>query len=193
MFYTAIASSSNIFLKNCFIFFSLILLCSCTPNKNYDNDGYLQQRSPISYSSDIFIKPKVQTMRRLNPLKLLFVVVYSKLNQQYEVEWNLNILKTIIMESEYVTDDDRKYFMDNFSTANTDYQQWSPDKHDQLERFTEKYFNPYKSADLFLPFQDCQTFTYALTDEMLNELGHKDTVKRYHIRQKAAERLCGLD
>ncbi|CAF0905270.1 unnamed protein product [Didymodactylos carnosus] len=185
--------SSNIFLKYFFVLFSLILSCSCTTNKksNY-NDRYLEQHSPTS-SSDIFIKPKPQLMRRLNPLKLMFVVAYSKLNKQYEVEWNLDVLKTIISESEQVTEDDKKYFMDNFSTANTDYQEWSSDKHDQLERFTEKYFNPYKSADFFLPFQDCKTFTYALTDEMLTEFGQMDEIKRSRVRQKAAKTLCDLD
>jgi len=131
-------------------------------------------------------------MRRLNPLKLLFTVVHTPDKiPHYSVEWNLSLLKTMLLESSQVSDDDKALFVSEFSNDENDYTQWSPEKHDQLERFTEKYFNPYKLADSFLPFIDCPAFTYALTDEMLSDLQpNVDPRRRADIRAKAVARLC---
>ena len=142
-----------------------------------------------------FIKPKVQVMRRVNPLKLLFNVVYNP-NQtpQYALDWNLSFLRTMLLESTFVTDEDKTLFLMKFSNIENDYPQWSQEHHDQLERFTEKYFNLYASPDTFLPFLHCQVLTYAITDEMLNDLHTKiDDEKRSKIRAKAVERLCDID
>lgn len=146
--------------------------------------------------SDVtFIKPNISTMRRLNPLKLFFTVVYNpNKTPQYSIEWNLSFLKTMILESTFVNDDDKTLFLMKFSNIENDYPRWSQEHHDQLERFTEKYFNVYQSPDTFLPFLDCPALTYAVTDEMLNDLNQKiDEEKRSKVRAKAVEHLCDIE
>ena len=142
-----------------------------------------------------FLKPKANIMRRLNPLKLLFTVAYvpSK-NPPYSIEWNFPLLKTMLLESFFVTDEDKALFITEFSNQLADYADWSDEKHNQFERFTEKYFNLYKSPDTFLPFVDCSALTYALTDEMINDLQPNIAeYKRAEIRAKAVGRLCESD
>jgi hypothetical protein len=158
------------------------------------NPHHLKQELSSSSSSSMttFLKPKANIMRRLNPLKLLFTVAHSPRNDiPYSVEWNLSALKTMFLESTHVPDEDKALFIAEFSNFDNDYDEWSPEKHDQLERFTEKYLNPYRSVESFLPLADCQAFTYALTDEMLNDLqpGVPER-KRAEIRAKTVKRLC---
>jgi hypothetical protein len=142
-----------------------------------------------------FLKPKANIMRRLNPLKLLFTVAYvPEQNPQYSVEWNLPLLETMLLESSHVSDEDKALFMMEFSNHKNDYADWSAEKHNELERFTEKYLNVYKSPDTFLPFADCPALTYALTDEMINDLQPTiDDRKRAEIRAKAVGRLCDFE
>jgi hypothetical protein len=164
----------------------LMLFVILTNGKPYSMDDQ-------SYSSKaIFLKPKANIMRRLNPLKLLFTVVYvPKREQPYSIEWNLPLLKTMLLESSYVTDEDKALFVTEFSNHLTDYADWSTEKQYQLERFTEKYFNIYKAPNTFLPFMDCPALTYALTDEMINDLQPNiDQRRRAEIRAKAVRRLC---
>ncbi len=139
-----------------------------------------------------FIKPKADQMRRLNPLKLFFTVVHtSEKNPHYSVEWNLPFLKTMLLESTHVSDDDKKLFLEKFSNTENDYATWTPEQHDQLERFTEKYFNVYQSPESFLPFVDCPALTYAIADEMLDNVHPNiSQEKRSKYRAKAVERLC---
>ena len=134
-------------------------------------------------------------MRRLNPLKLLFTVAHVPgRDPAYSVEWNLAVLKTMLLESSHVTDEDKALFMLEFGQHVNDYADWSADKHDQLERFTEKYFSLYKSPDTFLPFVDCAALTYALTDEVINDLyPHADEGKRNEARERSASHLCGAE
>ncbi|CAF1393327.1 unnamed protein product [Rotaria sordida] len=145
-----------------------------------------------SSPTTIFIKPKANVMRRLNPLKLFFTVAYTPTQEPpYSIEWNLSLLKTMLLESNHVSNDDKELFLMKFSNIENDYADWSFEKHDELERFTEKYFNLYKSPDLFLPFRDCSALTYALTEEMLNDLQlNVNDEKRSKIRAKAVQRLC---
>ena len=134
-------------------------------------------------------------MRRLNPLKLLFTVAYvPESNPQYSVEWNLAVLKTMFMESSHVSDEDKALFMMEFANTENDYADWSAEKRERLERLTEKYLNLYKSPDTFLPFVDCSALTYALTDEMINDIQPNiDERKRAEVRAKAVGRLCDME
>jgi len=162
------------------------------------NDGkphQLDEQSSSTPITAVFIKPKATIMRRLNPLKLLFTVVYvPEQSPHYSVEWNLPLLKTMLLESPYVTDEDKAIFIMEFMDQIEDYANWSEEKRNQLERFTEKYFNVYKSPDTFLPFIDCSALTYALTDEMINDIHPNiDERKRAEIRAKAVGRLCDSD
>ncbi|UJR37252.1 hypothetical protein I4U23_029961 [Adineta vaga] len=143
-------------------------------------------------SNAIFLKPKANIMRRLNPLKLFFTVAYvPERNPQYSVEWNFPLLQTMLLESSFVTDEDKASFLTEFSEQLSDYANWSDEKHNQLERFTEKYFNLYKTPDTFLPFVDCTALTYALTDEMINDIHPTiDQQKRAEVRNRAVARLC---
>ena len=158
----------------------------------YGKSNHLQE--DLSSSKVEFIKPKTNIMRRLNPLKLFFTVVHTPHQYPYYlIEWNLPFLQTMLLESTYVSDDDKALFM-KFSNAENDYAKWSPEQHDQLERFTEKYFNLYKSPNLFLPFLDCSALTYAITDEMLNDARPYINDKiRSKIRAIAVERLCNIE
>lgn len=142
-----------------------------------------------------FLKPNASKMRRINPLKLFFTVVYKpNQNPHYSIDWNLPFLKTMLLESTHVSDDDKTLFLMKFSNIENDYANWSEEQQDQLERFTEKYFNLYESPNSFLPFLDCPALTYAITDEMLNDLHPKiDERKRAKVRAKAVERLCDSD
>jgi hypothetical protein len=169
-----------------FLFFFFVTLNNGKPHA-------LDEQS--SSSTAEFLKPKANIMRRLNPLKLLFTVAYiPDKDPQYSVEWNFPLLKTMLLESSYVTDEDKALFIMEFSNQLKDYAHWSEEKHNQLERFTEKYFNVYKSPDTFLPFIDCSALTYALTDEMINDLQPNiDERKRADIRAKAVDRLCDLN
>jgi hypothetical protein len=153
-----------------------------------------QSSSPHSPTA-VFLKPKANIMRRLNPLKILFTVAYvPEKSPKYSVEWNLPLLKTMLLESSYVSDEDKAIFITEFIDQIDDYANWSEEKHNQLERFTEKYFNVYKSPDTFLPFIDCSALTYALTDEMINDLQpNVDERKRAEIRARAVGRLCDSD
>lgn len=155
------------------------------------NVGTSQHIEEVSSTTAVFIKPKANVMRRLNPLKLLFSVAYIPKTSSYSVEWNFPLLKTMLLESSYVTDEDKADFITEFSSHLDEYADWSEEKRTQLERFTEKYFNIYKSPDMFLPFLDCPVLSYALMDEMINDLRpNLDERKRAEIREKAASRLC---
>jgi hypothetical protein len=164
------------------LFFLVILIHG---NPHYNNE---QSSSPMV----TFIKPNTNKMRRINPLKLFFTVVHKPTQSpHYSIEWNLPFLKTMLLESTHVNDDDKTLFLMKFSNIEGDYPEWSEEQHDQLERFTEKFFNLYQSPDSFLPFIDCPALTYAITDEMLNGLHPLiDEEKRSKVRAKAVERLC---
>jgi len=164
------------------LFFLVILIHG---NPHYNNE---QSSSPMV----TFIKPNTNKMRRINPLKLFFTVVHTPTKSpHYSIEWNLPFLKTMLLESTHVSDDDKASFLMKFSNIINDYGDWSEEQHDELERFTEKYFNLYQSPNSFLPFLDCPALTYAITDEMLNDLHPSiDEEKRSKIRAKAVERLC---
>lgn len=173
------------------IIIQFLLICFITLNHGKPHKYDEQSSSPTVE----FLKPKANIMRRLNPLKLLFTVAYvPQQNPPYSIEWNLPLLKTMLLESSYVSDEDKALFIMEFSNQLNDYADWSEEKHNQLERFTEKYFNLYKSPDTFLPFIDCSALTYALTDEMINDLQPNiDERKRAEIRAKAVGRLCDSD
>ncbi len=173
------------------IIIEFLLIFFVTLNNGKPHKLYEQSSS----STAVFLKPKANIMRRLNPLKLLFTVAYvPENNPHYYVEWNFPLLKTMLLESSYVTDEDKALFITEFSNQLNDYAHWSEEKRNQLERFTEKYFNVYKSPDAFLPFIDCSALTYALTDEMINDLQPNiDERKRADIRAKAVGRLCDLN
>ncbi|CAF4510474.1 unnamed protein product [Rotaria sp. Silwood2] len=163
-----------------FIFFSYI----------DGNPHNIHENSPSS--TTIFIKPKRNIMRHLNPLKLFFTVAYTPTQDpHYSIEWNLSLLKTMLLESKHVSNDDKALFLTKFSNIDNDYANWSLEKHNELERFTEKYFNIYNSPNSFLPFIDCHALTYAITDEMLNDLPLSITdEKRSKIRAKAGVGSC---
>lgn len=146
----------------------------------------------LDQPSVTYFKPKANVMRRLNALKLLFTVACVRDHQPYcSVEWNLPVLEKIIEKSSIVNDEDKSYFEKEFADYELDYPMWSQEKHDKLERFTEKYFNLYQSVDSFLPFLDCKALTYALTDEMINDMHQTlGAAKREEIRARAAKRLC---
>lgn len=156
------------------------------------NHGKLEElEEPSSTPTVDFIKPKPNIMRRLNPLKVLFTVAHIPETSSYSVEWNLPLLKTMLLESEHVTDEDKALFITQFSDQIDDYANWSEEKRYALERFTEKYFNLYKSPDVFLPFIDCTALTYALMDEMISGFRIAvDEQKRAKFRSQAVERLC---
>jgi hypothetical protein len=156
----------------------------------HGNPVHLHQQSSTPLVT--FIKPNGSTMRRLNPLKLFFTVAHRPAQSpHYSIEWNLSFLRTMLLESTKVSDDDKTLFLMKFSNIENDYPQWTQEQHDQLERFTEKYFNLFKSPESFLPFIDCPALTYAITDEMLSDLHVKiDEEKRSKVRAKAVERLC---
>lgn len=100
----------------------------------------------------------------------------------------------MFMESSHVSDEDKALFMMEFANTENDYADWSDEKRERLERLTEKYFNLYKSPDTFLPFVDCSALTYALTDEMINDIQpNVDERKRAEIRAKAVGRLCDME
>ncbi|CAF1326730.1 unnamed protein product [Adineta steineri] len=149
----------------------------------------------LSPSTAVFIKPKANILRRLNPLKLLFTVAYTPTQiPHYKIEWNLPFLKTMLLESTHVTNDDKDLFSEKFINTENDYANWTPEQHNELERFTEKYFNMYQSPDLFLPFIDCPALTYAITDEMLNDVHPNiNEEKRTKVRKQAVERLCDFE
>jgi len=155
----------------------------------------IQLHDQTSSSAVTFLKSDPSTIRRINPLKLFFTVVHNPTRTpNYSIEWNLPFLRTMILESTQVSDDDKTLFLLKFNNAENDYADWSQEEHDQLERFTEKYFNLFKSPDSFLPFLDCRALTYAITDEMINDLHpHIDEQKRSKIRAKAVERLCDTE
>jgi hypothetical protein len=171
------------------IIIQFMLIFLVTLNNGKPHKLVEQTSSPTA----TFIKPKASIMRRLNPLKLLFSVAHvPHQSPEYSVEWNLSLIKTMLLESSYVTDEDKALFITEFSNLN-DYADWPAEKHYELERFTEKYFNIYKSPNTFLPFIDCPALTYALTDEMINDLHPKiDERKRAEIRAKAVDRLCDI-
>ena len=152
-------------------------------------------REQSSSPAATFLKPKAAILRRLNPLKVLFTVAHvPERDQPYSVEWNLAVLKTMLLESPHVTDEDKALFMQEFGQHIKDYAHWSADKHNELERFTEKYLNLYKSPDTFLPFIDCRALTNALTDEMINDLHPNiDDEKRAEARARSVERLCDAE
>ena len=160
------------------ILFFLITLIHGNPHQFHE-----QLPSPPA----TFIKPKASMIRRLNPLKLLFTVAHTpEQNPHYSVEWNLPFLKTMLLESTHVSDDDKTLFLIKFSNVKNDYAKWSEEQHDELERFTEKYFNVYQSPESFLPFLDCPALTYAITDEMLNNLQPKiDEEKTFKSSSKS--------
>jgi len=170
------------------IIIELLLICYITLNsgKPHNLDEQTTTRTVT------FIKPKANIMRRLNPLKLLFTVAHvPHSDQPYSVEWNFPLLQTMLLESSYVSDEDKITFVSEFVNQLNKYAEWSDEKRNELERFTENYFNLYKSPDTFLPFIDCSALTYALTDEMINDLQpHASEQKRAEIRAKAVSRLC---
>ncbi|CAF2134831.1 unnamed protein product [Rotaria magnacalcarata] len=169
------------------IIFQYILIFLVTLNSGKPQETEDAASSPTA----IFIKPKAIIMRRLNPLKLLFNVAHIPETSSYSVEWNFPLLKTILLESSYVTDEDKTLFIKEFINQVNDYANWSNEKHYELERFTEKYFNIYKSPDEFLPFNDCSALTYGLMNEMINDLQPNISErKRTEILERAAGRLC---
>jgi hypothetical protein len=178
-------------MRKSMIIIQFLLIFFITLNNGKPHHLNEQSSSPTA----IFFKPKANIMRRLNPLKLLFTVAYvPQQSPHYSVEWNFPLLKTMLLESSHVSDEDKALFITQFINQLNDYADWSEEKHNQLERFTEKYFDVYKSADAFLPFVDCSALTYALTDEMINDLQpNADEHKRAQIRTKAVERLCDSD
>lgn len=139
-----------------------------------------------------FIKTKPAEMRHVNPLKLFFNVVYaSDPVPSCSLEWNFSFLKSILLESAVVPLADKQFFLDHYSPLNPPYDKWTANDRDRLERFTEKYFDIYKSPQDFLPFRDCPALSYAIVDQMLNELqANLPERRRQLIRQRAAERLC---
>jgi hypothetical protein len=170
----------------------LIILLSLTVSI----DGNQASASQTTVSSlATFIKPNANIMRRLNPLKLLFNVVYQPAQTpSYSVEWNFSFLKTILLESTHVTDEDKQYFVETVADIEHNYGRWSVEQHEKFERFTEKYFNLYKSPASFLPMQDCSSFTFAVMDEILNDLQPNiNQDKRSQVRAKAVERLCNVE
>lgn len=167
--------------------FLLFFFVTLNMSKSLNSDEH-----SVSSPTAVFLKPKATIMRRLNPLKLLFTVAHIPgKSSSYSIEWNIPLLKTMLLESSYVTDEDKALFLMEFNDQLDDYADWSTEKHEQLERFTEKYFNIFKSPETFLPFLDCSALTYALTDEMINDLQPNITErKRAEIRSKAVDRLC---
>jgi hypothetical protein len=170
-----------------------LLLCSLIVSSIYGNPFHLDEQS--SSSSVTFIKSDPNKIRRINPLKLFFTIVHNPTQSpHYSIEWNLPFLKVMLLESTQVSDDDKTLFLMNFSNIENDYPQWSEEQHNQLERFTEKYFNVFSSPDSFLPFIDCPALTYAITDEMLNVLQpNSDEEKRSKVRTTAIQRLCNSE
>lgn len=131
-------------------------------------------------------------MRYINPLKLFFNAVYMPdSTPSCSLEWNFDFLKSFILESSHVSESDKQFFLEHYSPLNPPYEEWTWNQHDQLERFTEKYFDLYKSPEQFLPFQDCPALSSAIVDQMLDDLQpnipHR---KRQLIRKHAAHRLC---
>lgn len=148
------------------------------------------------HSSVTFLKPSPQHIRRINPMKFFFTVVHNPdQTPAYFLEWNLPFLKTMLLESTQVSDEDKIIFQMKFANRQDQYADWSTEDRDQLERFTEKYFNLYSSPDTFLPFLDCSALTYAITDEMLKVLHptNLDEEKRSKARTRAVQRLCNSD
>lgn len=139
-----------------------------------------------------FIKTKASEMRNINPLKLFFNVVYAPDPiPSCHLEWNFSFLKTLLLESSLVSSEDKQFFLDHYNPFNPPYDKWTPTDHEELERFTEKYLDIYKSPEDFLPFRDCPALSYAIVDQMLNELQPKlPDRRRQLIRQRTAERLC---
>ncbi|CAF3178536.1 unnamed protein product [Rotaria socialis] len=169
------------------IIFQYMLIFLVTLNSGEPHEIEDASSSPTA----VFIKPKANIMRRLNPLKLLFNVAHILETSTYSVEWNFPLLKTMLLESSYVSDEDKALFIKEFVNQVNDYANWSNEKRYELERFTEKYFNIYKSSDEFLPFNDCSALTHGLMDEMINDLQPNISErKRTEIRERAAERLC---
>jgi hypothetical protein len=170
-----------------------LLLLSLVILSIHGNPIHLHDQT--SSSAVTFLKSDPSTIRRINPLKLFFTVVHNPTRTpNYSIEWNLPFLRTMILESTQVSDDDKTLFLMKFSNIENDYAEWSEEQHYQLERFTEKYFNLYTSPDSFLPFLDCPALTYAITDEMLNALQpNTDEEKRSKVRAKAVQRLCNSE
>lgn len=173
------------------LFFVLLAFVQAQPLEQDEQDEPVPAPAPPPPAT--FLKPTASVMRRLNPLKLLFVVAHTPgQSPAYSVEWNLSLLRTMLLESSHVSNDDKRLFLLKFSNTENDYAQWTPEQRDQLERFTEKYFNPYESAGSFLPLLDCPALTYAITDELLKDLQpHISEDKRWKIRALSVERLCG--
>lgn len=149
-----------------------------------------------SSSSATFLKPLPQQIRRINPMKFFFTVVHNpEQTPQYSLEWNLPFLKTMLLESAQVSEEDKMIFQMKFFNRQNEYADWSAEDREQLERFTEKYFNLYSSPDTFLPFLDCSALTYAITDEMLKVLhpNNLDEEKRSRARTRAVQRLCNSE
>ncbi|CAF0888388.1 unnamed protein product [Adineta steineri] len=164
----------------------LIFLVTLTNGK----PGKIDEQSTSPKAN--FYKPQPNVMRRLNPLKLLFTVVHvPQQTPPYKLEWNVPLLKTMLLESSYVSDEDKELFVTDFSKQLHDYADWSDEKHYELERFTEKYFNIYKAPNKFLPFIDCPALTHALTDEMIGDRQPPmDPHRRADLRAKAVRVLC---
>ena len=146
-------------------------------------------------SSATILQPTPQQIRRMNPMKFFFTVIHNpSQTPAYSLEWNLPFLKTFLLESAYVSNEDKILFLTQFAHRANDYSDWSDEERYQLERLTERYFNLYTSPDSFLPFLDCQALTYAITDEMLSVLQpNTNNEKRLRARTKAVQRLCNSE
>lgn len=146
-------------------------------------------------SSASIVQTTPQQVRRINPMKFFFTIVHNPdQTPAYSLEWNLSFLKTFLLESTFVNNEDKILFLTQFSHRANDYSDWSDDERYQLERLTEKYFNLYASPDSFLPFLDCQALTYAITDETLKVLQpNTNDEKRFRARMKAVQRLCNSE
>lgn len=173
----------------------IILLFVFVFSNSYVQAKPFRRHETVTPSFATFLKPKASIIRRINPLKLFFTVVHTPNEEPaYKIEWNLPFLKTMFLESKHVTDVDKRLFLEKFMNKEKDYSQWTQEEHDELERFTEKYLNLYESADSFLPFLDCAALTYAITDELLNDLQpHVNEDKRAKVRAKSVERLCNFE
>lgn len=167
--------------KISWIFFTSFVLINANP---FENNG---QSTSVE-----FLQSKTSEMRRVNPLKLFFTVVFDpKASPSYKVEWNFPLIKTILIKSQFVSDQDKIDFLVNFDDALTNYGNWTDEKHLQFERFTEKFFNLYKPMENFLPVRDCPSLTFGIMNQILSDL--KDNVRQHYRAmaiEKAIESLC---
>ena len=141
------------------------------------------------------IKPTKNAKYPLNPLKLFFMIVHKPgESPAYSIEWNFSFIENLFLKNEFVTNEDKKYYLENFFNAEQNYKNWNSADQNRFERFMEKYFDVYKSSKSFLPLQDCSALTSAIIDEMLNEKNPLiDERLRSNARAKAITSLCSSE